>query len=201
MGPFRHRVQQGCSHGMSTSGGPSIIRTGRFRMRTSTNRRTRWPISLRCSRHVGNMPGLPFAGNIRFLGWRDIDSVMQPSIPPGRYAGSLDRTFINNPAALMPQSRIRFAATRAIISVAEFVLTNQLALSRREKPRANRLAIPPREELKKEVFHWKPSETGLYHHMRHRPAPCVPVMPSLMQPVQHNSAARAVCSVDAAHLS
>src|SRR5439155_6882162 len=65
----------------SVSRRPRLIVAGGLGAAAARQRRTGWPVSRRCPRHVGNMLLFPFVRPVALFRRRHIDSVMQPAVP------------------------------------------------------------------------------------------------------------------------
>jgi len=67
--------------------------------------------------------------------------VVQPAVPGRRHHRRLGITRIDNPAPIKAEGRIDFAATSAVIAVAELVLADEFAVERGPDLRAEGLGI------------------------------------------------------------
>src|ERR1700721_2202122 len=113
--------------------------------------------------HVRQMRLLPFARRIGLFGRRDIDGVMQPAMPGRRHAGGHGIAVVDHPASLEAERRVDLAPLCTEIAIALFVLANQFAEPPCPELGAESLAIPPREDFEKKLFHgvWPVRETRL----------------------------------------
>src|SRR5262249_8767643 len=79
--------------------------------------------------------------------------LQQPTVPAGRYLGSLGEAVIDHPATLESKRRIDLAAARAVIAIAELIGADELAIEFRPHLGSERLAVPPGEKAQQESLH------------------------------------------------
>src|SRR6266852_9842800 len=135
------------------SGRPGLIVAGRLGPAAACQRRSGWPIGRGRARHVWNMRLFPLARLVALFRRRHVDGVVHPAVPRRRDAACLGRAVIDHPAPLEVERGIDLAASGPIIAVALFVLADQLAEPPGPQLGAKGLAVPPSEELEKELFH------------------------------------------------
>ncbi len=92
---------------------------------------------------------LPVARLVIFLAWRCINAVMHPAMPTRRNCACFCIAIENDPTTC---ATFRVLAT-LIVDIAELVFAYALALAPRMKAGAERLAIPPCEDLYKKFLH------------------------------------------------
>jgi len=83
---------------------------------------------------------------------RRIDRVMQPAVPARRRRRGFGDAVIDHPAPLEAERRIDRSAARAVVGVAELIVTDEFALTPRIEERVEGRAVPPREEPQEKVF-------------------------------------------------
>ena len=92
------------------------------------------------AREIGLVWFFPFPRRVTGISRRDINCLMKPSMPLRRHPGCLSKTVVNHPAALG-------VLTIGIVFIALAVFSDQLATLERPKPGADRLTVPPAENL------------------------------------------------------
>src|SRR5262249_24931820 len=121
--------------------------------------------------HVGPMWLPPGARNDLVLGRRNIHGVVQPAMPRRRNCRGLRHAVVDDPAALEPKVRVDLATPRAVVAIAELVLTDELAIEAGPDLRAAGPAVPPCEEAQQEI-----------HRARHRTLRTQSLGPGRAQP-------------------
>src|SRR5687767_3268509 len=100
------------------------------------------PISNRRSSLIGEMGLLPVAGSIGRRGGGLIDDLVHPTIPAWRNGRGFGVAVIDDPA---PR-----AVFFLVVAVAELVFTDEGTHPRGVKPRAERRAVPPSENVREQ---------------------------------------------------
>src|SRR5262245_10668085 len=96
---------------------------------------------------------LPRLGPINFVGGRNIDGMMQPTMPRWRHHRRLGDGAIDHPTAFHFECWIDLATTSAVIAVAKLVLTNRFAIPPGPELSAEGLTVPPSEKPEKKGLH------------------------------------------------
>src|SRR5690606_29694511 len=122
---------------------PRLVVAGRNRAASLRQDAALRPIGLRRAGQVRPVRLLPFAR--RVVDQRLVMGVVQPAVPVRRHPGGLHQAVVDHPAPP--------AAPLAIVAVAELVLADELALPPRVHPGAERLAVPPGEDLQQKLLH------------------------------------------------
>src|SRR4051794_9980599 len=135
------------------AGRPGLIVAGRLRPPATGKRRTGRAIGIRRAREIRLVRLFPLARLVVELGRRHVDDVMHPAVPARRNAACLGKPIIDHPAPLEAERRVDLSAAGAVVAVALLVLADQLAVPAGPELGAKGLAIPPGEELEKELFH------------------------------------------------
>src|SRR5271155_44285 len=78
---------------------------------------------------VGPTRLFPAVGPHLFLRRRHIDGVMKPAVPARRHHRRFGNAIIDHPTPLKPECRIDLAVFRSVISIAEFILADELAVA------------------------------------------------------------------------
>src|SRR5688572_1416961 len=95
---------------------------------------------------------LPGTRTVIFLGWRHVDCVVQPTVPIRRHARRLGKAVVDDPAPLEAERWVDLAALGSEVAVARLVLAHELAITPGPELRAERLAVPPGEKAREEIF-------------------------------------------------
>src|SRR5262245_40201814 len=86
---------------------------------------------------------LPGVRLVFFLRRWDIDRVVEPPVPRRGDGRGLRNAAVDHPAPLHVERGVDLAAARAVIAVAEFVLSDEFPVQPRPPLRAEGLAVPP----------------------------------------------------------
>src|SRR6478672_149853 len=101
---------------------------------------------------VGHVWFLPFPGFIIISCGRILDAMVDPAMPAGRNYRAFGIAVIDHPTVF--RNGVGDRRRRAIVAIAKFILTDELALSPSIESQTQRLATPPREELLEKFEHY-----------------------------------------------
>src|SRR5271165_997896 len=168
----------------SGAGAPGLIIAARGLARTGLERRTVGPDRRGRACRVRHMRQLPWVRLVVFRRRRRVDRVMEPAVPARRGHRGFGDAIIDHPAPLEAERRIDRSAARAVIGVAELIVTDEFALTPRIEERVEGRAVPPGEEPQEKVFDLH--ESRLPGPSLERGASARRTMKRRMRPVQPN---------------
>ena len=113
-------------------------------MRVGVQYASRRPIGCRCARQVRPVRFLPVPRYV-VASRRLLGTMVHPRVPARRNGGSLCVILVDHPAPF--RDRGRYGRARPVVFVALFVGSHKNALAPCEKSCAERLAVPPSEDL------------------------------------------------------
>src|SRR5262249_25389662 len=125
----------------------------RFRTPASSECRARGPQCTGRAGHIWPVRFLPRARFIVFLRWRRIDRVVQPTVPGWRDTRGLRISVVDDPAPFEPERLVDLTAFGPVISVAELIFADGLAIHPGPELGPECLRIPPGEQFEQETFH------------------------------------------------
>ena len=139
----RARAARCASARASSSRRPRLVVAGHFRTLVGAEDRALRPVGGRSAGQVRQMRFFPGVRLVGVLGRRDVGALVHPAVPAGRDARGLCLAVVDDPAPV--------ALLLAVIAVAEFVVADELAGPPGPEARAERLPVPPGEELQQKI--------------------------------------------------
>src|SRR5690606_18851123 len=128
---------------------PGVVVAGHARTFLRGQHGAARPVCCGRTRQVRLVRLLPLARLVVLTARRDIGAVVHPAMPAGRDRRGFGIAVVNHPAARTP-----FGILAAlVIAVAEFVSADLGAVAPCVEARAQRLAVPPRKELREKGLH------------------------------------------------
>ena len=136
---------------------PGLVVSGRHWPVALRQRRATWTARRRRPGQIRLVRLLPWISLYRFQRRRRIHDMVHPAVPARRNQRGLGDPFIDHPAAVETKRRIDFAVPGSVVTIAEFVFTNELAIEPSPQLRSEGLTVPPSEQTKQEGFHGGPA--------------------------------------------